>query len=372
MHGISNTIHFSLGELVRSHSGILSDISWDNRAFAIITPLSSIIDQAINIFAHDTFITGSWKLKKETIVLVPEGTNISEIQDKCFRVVTYKTPEKSLRIAIDEIIQEKKGLTFRMPEGSVALGSEALLDETININTQSFFESFLREKQGMLSFGDHSSSQIGDASLLGLIRQLSIQLMDITSQSTLKANQKSLAYVNYHLIRIFYNKIKDKYFTEEEQQNIEKLLSSQKKEIPNRQDIEDPLWQYLAPSYFSSMNQIEMHEFKANHPDLFDGQQNEFEAAWAISRWFSIGYKQGLEEGLKETIHTEIGQFKLDSKDSYFLFTNNVSYLLKLHNKAWSDRSIIVNELEPIIMNALIQNPDLDLGTIDLILGFVF
>lgn len=104
---------------------LLSDISWDNRAFAIITPLNSIIDQAVNIFAHDTFITGNWQLKKETIVLVPEGTDMSEIQDKCFRVVTYKSPEKSLRVAIDEIIREKKGLTFRMPEGSVALGSEA-------------------------------------------------------------------------------------------------------------------------------------------------------------------------------------------------------------------------------------------------------
>ena len=64
----------------------------------------------------------------------------------------------------------------------------------------------------MLSFGDHTSSQIGDASLLGLIRQLSIQLMDkITSQSASKAYQKPLIYINYHLIKLFYNKIKDKY-----------------------------------------------------------------------------------------------------------------------------------------------------------------
>ncbi|MGB7129129.1 MAG: hypothetical protein WBD50_08595 [Candidatus Rhabdochlamydia sp.] len=378
--GISNTVHFSLGELVRPHS----DMSWEDRPFAIITPLNSIIDQVVNIFAHDTFITGNWRLKKETIVLLPEGTDTSEIRDKCFRTVTYKDPEKSLRIAIDEIIQEKKGLIFRMPKGSVNLGSEALLDEAININTPSFFDALLKEKQGMVSFGDHTHSQIGDASLLGLIRQLSIQLIDITSSPELKISQKPSIYINYHLVKSFYNKIKDKYFTKEEQQNIEKLLSTQEKEIPNRQDIEDPLWPYLDPDYFHSMNQIEMHEFKANHPDLFDGQENEFEASWAISRWFSIGYKQGLQEGLKEIIDKEIQKFLKNPNSSFSLFINNllnfdfsitsvfmksVSSSFKKHSNTFSDRLIIVNENKSILMLALVVNL-VDLKAIDLVIDW--
>ncbi|MGL5264418.1 MAG: hypothetical protein ACRDAI_07640 [Candidatus Rhabdochlamydia sp.] len=124
--GISNTIHFSLGELVRPHS----EISWEDHSFAVITPLNTIIDQAVNIFTHDTFIIGKWSLKKETVVLVPEGTDISGLQDKKFKVVSYPS-EKKLRVAIDEIIQEKKGLAFRMKDNPVLVGSKAFLDDIL-------------------------------------------------------------------------------------------------------------------------------------------------------------------------------------------------------------------------------------------------
>ncbi len=342
--GVTNTTHFALGELVRPHAGG----SWEGRPFAIITPLSSIIDQAVNIFAQDTFITGKWELKKETIVLVPEGTDTSELKDKLFSVISYKSSEVNLRKAIDVVIQEKKGLSFRMLGDTPALGSKVFLDEDININTPSFFESLLKEKQGMLSFGDHSHSQVGDAFLFGIIRQLLAELLAITSHPNplLKLFYRPSLYIDYHLTKVFYNKIKDKYFSQEEQQNIEKLLSAQEKEVPNRQNIKDPLWPHLIPEYFQGMNQIEMHEFRAKHSDLFDGQENEFKAAWGVSRWFSIGYKQGLEEGLNKFINTEIEQFiKINPKSFYVLFTSRTLDLLNLHNKTYSDRLAIVNAI---------------------------
>jgi hypothetical protein len=295
--GISNTIHFSLGELVRPHS----NISWEARSFAVITPLNSIIDHTVNIFAYDTFVIGNWKLKKETIVLIPEGTDISEIQEKPFSFVSYKSSEKTLRTAIDEIIQQRKGLHFKMEENSVLLGSRALLDESININTSSFFENLLKEKQGLLSFGDHTHSQIGDASLLGLIRQLSTSLMHVTSDPGLKIFYKPLIYVNYHLIKSFYDEIKDKYFTKQEQQNIKELFLTQEKELPKH--INEPIWPFLEPEYFQGMNHLELLEFKKTHFNLFeDDYQHEFKAAWAISRWFTVGYNQGLKEKLEKII----------------------------------------------------------------------
>lgn len=50
--------------------------------------LSTIIDQ------YDTFIIGKWNLKKESIVLVPEETDVFRLQDKQFKIVFY-SPEKS-------------------------------------------------------------------------------------------------------------------------------------------------------------------------------------------------------------------------------------------------------------------------------------
>lgn len=339
--GISNTIHFSLGELVRPHS----NISWEDRSFAVITPLNSIIDQTVNIFAYDTFITGNWKLKKETIILIPEGTDISEIQDKAFSFVSYKSSEKTLRTAINEIIQERKGLNFRMTENSVLLGSRALLDESININTPSFFENLLKEKQGLLSFGDHTHSQIGDASLLGLIRQLSTSLIHVTSDPGLKIFHKPLIYVNYHLVKSFYDKIKDKYFTKQEQESIEELLITQEKELPKY--INEPLWPFLAPEYFQGMNHLELLEFKTIYSNLFeDNYQHEFKALWAISRWFTVGYNQGLKEKLQETINEEINLFiKEKPQNFYFLFTCTVVDLLSKHNKKNSDRLEIVKTI---------------------------
>ena len=64
--GISNTIHFALGELVRPHG----KNSWENHSIAVLTPLSGIINQTVNIFAHDTFINGPWKIAEEAIILV--------------------------------------------------------------------------------------------------------------------------------------------------------------------------------------------------------------------------------------------------------------------------------------------------------------
>ena len=341
--GISNTIHFSLGELVRPHSGT----SWEDRPFAIITPLSSIIDQAVNIFAHDTFITGKWKLRKETIVLVPEGTDISEIKDREFSVVSYKSSEKKLRASIDEIIQNQKGLHFRMEDNTVLLGSHALIDGSININTASFFESLLKEKQGRLSFGDHIHSQIGDAAVLGLIARLSVSLIHVANHPALKVFYKPSIYVNYHIVKSFYHEIKDKYFTQEEQNNIEEMLSTQEKKVPDLKNISDPLWPFLSPEYFQNMSYVKLLAFKSNHADLFkDCQQNEFIAAWAIARWFSIGYKAGLKENLPEIINKEIGLFTKEKlQDFYPLFSCAIFELLIKHNNKHSDRLEIIRSI---------------------------
>ena len=61
-----------------------------------MTPLKNIIDQTVNLFASDTFITGTWQLTEDSVVLVPEGTDTSSLKDKKFHVVTYnKSKENS-------------------------------------------------------------------------------------------------------------------------------------------------------------------------------------------------------------------------------------------------------------------------------------
>lgn len=325
--GISNTIHFSLGELVRSHSGN----SWEDHSFAIITPLSTIIDQTVNLFTHDTFIIGKWNLKQESVVLVPEGTDISRLQDKQFKVVSY-SPEKKLRFAINELIQEKKGLAFRMIEDAVLVGSKAFLDDSINVNTPSFFENLLKENK--LSFGDHNHSQIGDAEQLGIIKQCSFDLLHPIKRLV----YKNLAYASYHTLKYAHSFFKNTYLSKDEQIELEKLLLK----IPDRNPSE-PLWSYVSPDSFHSMNRKEMMEFKKSQPDLFSdfngGLEHEFEAGWAVFRWLTIGYELGIKENLDKIIDEQLKQcIATDPK----LLQGLIITGLILHNKKHSDRLGIV------------------------------
>lgn len=336
--GITNTTHFALGELVRPHHGF----TWENRDFTIVTPLGSIIDQAVNLFAQDTFITGKWSLKKESIVLLPEGTDTSELQDNPFKIVYYNRSEKSLRSAVDEVILNNKGVTFKMQGNMPAVGSYVLLDEGININTPSFFENLLKEKQGMLSFGDHTHSEVGDAAILGILRGVLSNLLTVNNLPSLQIARKPLGYVSYRIADIFYNKVKDKYFSVEEQVNFENLLSTQKVS----KDFDDPLWTEISPEFFAMMNHMELQEFKTIYPEFFDGQPNQFEAAWAICRWLSIGHKRGLEEGLQKIIDAEISKFmEQDSESFYLYFTSGIFQQLHLHNNIHSSRLTLVKEI---------------------------
>jgi len=327
---ISNTIHFALGGLVPSYGPEV----WEHHPFAVITPLGTIIEQAVNIFAHDTIIVRKWNLKKESILLVPEGTNTSTLQGECFKTVSYNKSKSTLRMAVDNVIREKQGLLFKMPDQSALLGCEALLGGKININTPIFFEKLLNEYSGKLSFGDGCHSKIGDVYLLGWLRFLSGRL--------LLSKNKAEMYATYILLKYMFDKAKNKYFTQEERLRIEKFLVDKKKEIPTRSQIFDPTWPFISPEFFHDLTWEELNKLKDIRQDLFEKyNQHEFEGSWAACRWFVIGYQEGLKEGLDEIIDREFDLFlSLNKKPQMYSLT--LRALLNAHNKSFSDRLQIV------------------------------
>lgn len=156
------TIHWSLGELVASHDGY----SWDDKKYAVVTPLNNLFPQLVNVFAHDTFTVGSFKLNSETMLVLPDEQRTQNHQSPA-QIIRYNPSEESLRSAIKRAIAGAGGWSIRMNDGDVEYGSNAFWGEK-NINTPNFFKNLL-EKFPHLSFGTHLESERGEAWMFGAL-----------------------------------------------------------------------------------------------------------------------------------------------------------------------------------------------------------
>lgn len=192
------TIHFALGELVREHTGF----SWDEQPYAVVTPLRALEPQLVNIFPHDTFVLGDYKLTEDATVLVPRGTDTSQLPPTV-RVLKYNGG-LGLRGAVDQVIRDKGGWAVKMQPEGVATGSVAYIDD-VEMNSADFFNS-LFENSPHISFGTHINPERGDAFRFGVIEQTLNNLMKTYSDhwfrfSTVQTQlYKSL--VNHNLSRL--------------------------------------------------------------------------------------------------------------------------------------------------------------------------
>ncbi|HEX3568513.1 MAG TPA: hypothetical protein VHT70_02440 [Candidatus Saccharimonadales bacterium] len=162
------TIHFALGEIVPEHE--LNPES-GNR-YAVVASLGALEDQLVNVLPHDTFILGNLKLTPDMTVVAPAGTDLS---DMIAEPATYQ-PGERLRDAVDRIVAEKGGWPIRMQPQDVEIDAPATV-EGVDINDPRFFGALLDAKSGV-SFGTHTSSEIGGADSFGIIEQASHYLFN--------------------------------------------------------------------------------------------------------------------------------------------------------------------------------------------------
>lgn len=302
--------------------------------FAIVTPLSSILNQTSNISVPATTVRRSWNLQKSTTFLVPQTVDTSNLKGE-FQIVPYDHETISLEFAVDQVIKAKKGFIFRMLKPSIRLGAKAFWHGR-HINTPVFFDKLLKEYAGKLSFGDPCHSQVGDAYLVGFIEVLSSELS--------ASKDDSEKYLFYNLLQHFYNKAKNKYFNHEEQGEMEKFLLEKSKEIPKRLYPAMSVAPYLSADLFHAMTWKELLDFQANYPDLFlQYHAHEFEATWAACRWLVIGHEPGLEEGLDKIIDRELHLFTKSPKTSP---STIFSIIFEAYNTPFSDR---LNTIEAML-----------------------
>ena len=163
------TIHFALGELVREHRRS----SWEEEPYAVVARLRSLEQQLVNLFTHDSFILGDFKLTTDTILVVPEDTDTSEIPSD-IPIVRYDS-NTTLRQAVDTTIRNQNGWHIQMkPEGG-AIGSTGKINN-VEINRAEFFKKLIEERP-YISFGTHIDPEKGEAFRIGVVERLIVSVM---------------------------------------------------------------------------------------------------------------------------------------------------------------------------------------------------
>lgn len=194
------TIHFSLGEIVQEHR----NFSWDENPYAIVAPLKAVKGQLMNLYPNDTFILGNYRLTYDATVLVPKGTNTSDLPPDV-KVVEYnRRGQTGLRAAVNKAIADQQGWAVRMQPGGVDTGSVAMIED-VDINHVDFFRA-MYEALPHVSYGTHTTSERGEAFRLGSIEQATNWALqgykEFGRPRNLLETQFYKAYIEHNLARL--------------------------------------------------------------------------------------------------------------------------------------------------------------------------
>jgi len=154
-------IHFSLGELVRSHQ----DGVWELMPYAVVSPLRSLEPQLASIMPYDTWILGDFKIPKDGFLVMPM-VEVAKAPAGV-RIFPYDSNQETLRKAVDRLIKQQRGLEMHGFDGMGAPNHPFMMDGK-NINQIEFFKPLL-DRNPNLSFGSHAHSFRGDAWVYGML-----------------------------------------------------------------------------------------------------------------------------------------------------------------------------------------------------------
>ncbi len=144
------TLHFALGEMVRSHSFG----NWEKMKYAILVPFRHLEPQLMNVFHQDTFILGDLTLKSGTILIAPQGESVPQIPG--VKVQFFDPSTANIRDVIRDTLIKNKQWVFESESGYV---ESKVMFQGENVNFPFFFKS-LFERYPHLTFGLHSEHPI--------------------------------------------------------------------------------------------------------------------------------------------------------------------------------------------------------------------
>jgi len=326
-------LHFSLGELVPD------DVEgWRKKhPYAVVLPFKELEQKLVNVSPYDTMILGDFKLPKETVLLVPEGTDVSEIPNY-IQIEEYSS-EIGLKAATDRVIKQKQGWQIRMVNRA-DIGAVAYLGD-LEINNREFFAALL-EKYPYLSYGNDISSEKGDAFRFGVINQAIHYVMENINGFDLLEIKFLRAIIMHNLERLE-DTIKSQNFSIEEmkvfdmkKKQLMKQIELIDEKIPHKvQDIRGIKVKFLT-NFLCMISLKELEEFISKNKEIFKKTDlQKFYAEYAIHRWIIVKKERAIQEGLdnliKESFDKMIqdasiktkGDWPLNVIDSFLSYDSN-------------------------------------------------
>lgn len=267
--------------------------------FAIAAPLGTILDQAVNLFAHHTFIKGPWKIPPQAVIIFPsyEEDNLTKISKN--KATVMYTEDTSLQEAINETLRLKNALPVQLRSSSTA-SAKAYVQNDLNINTPIFFHELLKENPN-LSFGTAFHSSVGTASFLYQLQEWGKEIdccMNISIKGLPFSHQQELAF-KFSILQLKLKQKNSFHFSRKERESIEAWLQKVRSylkpaKISLKLDFKSHHGVFAANL---SLKELEM--LKELSAYLFvNYNKYEFEAQWAMSRWLVVGPEQATKENL--------------------------------------------------------------------------
>ena len=309
------TLHFALGEQVRAHY----NGSWDDKPFAVVTPLGNLESQLLNVAPHDTFILGPLKLSPATTVISPAGTDVSALP-KDVPVVFYE-PAKGLRAAIDEVIGAQDGWHVQMRPGDVDYGFPAMLGAH-DINAPGFFKAML-EEHPQVSFGTHASSVGGEGHRFGWVDSVVRGVPAVFSNSH-PIDLRLYSALGRHHLEVLDAWMGGQPVSQEVRADYADKRTAAlahfdalEKLATDREASRTPTGPAMLTYSGWMLNSVPPDEFETfvgKHAALFLGagvdQGADFRVAYAVSRWITVGAVQAKAEGLDRLLAEWLPQTK--------------------------------------------------------------
>jgi hypothetical protein len=173
---IRNTVHFTIGEVVRPIKVGTTIYAWDNDPYAILIPLNNLMPQLINLNCYDTFTIGTVNVNQETNILVIPEDAIDKIPNQHkYEIWTYNARVNKIREAVDHVIRCKNCWIVRMMDNHTEdVLSPAFIengDIDIDINNADFFADVKTSHPHISIAGLRWNEFSGEGYLFGVLEQ---------------------------------------------------------------------------------------------------------------------------------------------------------------------------------------------------------
>lgn len=193
---VRQTLHFSLGELVRPVDGFMN---WEDCPYALVTPIRKLLPQLLNINCYDTFILGDLALESDTYLFLP--IEIADQIESRATLIPYDSHSKSLREAIDEFILFNDAWPILMNEDDIEDELHEAYMDGINVNTLDFFEE-VKEEHPWISIGLRFEPLDGEHYRLSQIEQILISIKTKLLSLSRQENQLDTSYLQQSALDI--------------------------------------------------------------------------------------------------------------------------------------------------------------------------